>query len=692
VNQFDNIVLRACFTDAWTTRYSPGDGGARYRPEDSLYLRDIWVKDSLADMGHLSGRNTFAHVYLNGLYWGLYNPAERLDASFFAEHLGGNKLDWDVIRDFSEVLAGSKTEWDQMMDRVNAGISSEADFQAVAELVDVENLTDYMLLHIFAEAEDWPHHNWYAARRRATNGLPATRWIFLAWDQEIVLDREVRRNRVNVSNNDTPARIYSELRAHPEFRRLFGDRVHRHLFNDGALTPARNADRLRARAEQVHQAMVGESARWGDAREFPISPNTGTGETFTRDEWWVPELQRLYTNFFPQLTADNLARFRSAGLYPDVAAPEFNQFGGAVPAGFELILTHTNSGGTIHFTRDGSDPRVYGSGAITASAEAYESPVPLGERTLVRARVLANGEWSALVEAVFHPAQDFTGLRFTELHYHPPDDGFVNGTELEFLELYNAGDAALDLSGLQFTDGIEFTFPDDVVLSPGDFIVLVANPDAFILRHPGITPLGAYNGQLSNSGETVTLSDPLRGPVLSMAYEDSPPWPPEADGNGPSLQLATLEGNPGDPLNWIAAPPTPGTFPQMDTDTDGDGMPDDWEIAHGTDAQVPDAHEDADGDGLTNLEEFQAGTHPNDPDSVLRWTRVAGESGFVVLEFLAVSNRTYSVLHQILPGSEQGWDKLVDIEQAATNRTVTLMDDISPDEDRLYRLVTPAQP
>ncbi|HVR36152.1 MAG TPA: lamin tail domain-containing protein, partial [Methylomirabilota bacterium] len=529
VDQFDNIVLRACFTDAWTTRYSPGDGGARYRPEDSLYLRDIWVKDSLADMGHLSGRNAFAHLYVNGLYWGLYNPAERLDASFFAEHLGGNKLDWDVIRDFSEVLAGSKAEWNQMMNRVNSGIDSEADYQAVAELVDVENLIDYMLLHIVAEAEDWPHHNWYAARRRATNGLPATRWIFLAWDQEIVLDREVRRNRVNVSNNDTPARIYSELRAHPEFRRLFGDRVHRHLFNDGALTPARNADRLRARAEQVHQAMVGESARWGDAREFPISPNPGTGETFTRDEWWVPELQQLYTNFFPQLTADNVARFRSAGLYPQVGAPEFNQLGGAVPSGFELILTHTNASGTIHFTRDGADPRVYGSSAIADSAEPYQSAIPLAGRTLVRARVLANGEWSALVEAVFHPPQNFSGLFLTEIHYHPPDEGFINGNEFEFLELYNAGDTALDLSGLQFTDGIEFTFPDDVVLAPGDFIVLVANPDQFILRHPGITPLGAYSGQLSNSGETVTLSDPLRGPVLSLAYGDSPPWPTEAD-------------------------------------------------------------------------------------------------------------------------------------------------------------------
>ena len=57
-----------------------------------------------------------------------------------------------------------------MMAAVNAGITNETAYQAIRQMVDVPNLIDYMMLHIFAEAEDWPHHNWYAAHRRATNG------------------------------------------------------------------------------------------------------------------------------------------------------------------------------------------------------------------------------------------------------------------------------------------------------------------------------------------------------------------------------------------------------------------------------------------------------------------------------------------------------------------------------------------
>jgi hypothetical protein len=562
VAQFDNIDLRACFTDAWGTRYSdqtliPGGKGTRYRPEDSIYMRDVWVKDSLRDMGHLSGRGDFVHLYINGLYWGIYNPTERLDASNFAEHLGGLESDWDVIRDVAEVLDGNKNDWSAMIALCNAGIISESAYQAVGQLVDIEDLIDYMLLHIYAEAEDWPSHNWYAAHRRAnsTNGLPATKWIFLPWDQEIVLDQLVINDRINSSDNDTPARIYSQLRAWPEFRRLFGDRIQKHLFNGGALTPSNNAARLMARAARIDRAIVGESARWGDAREFTIGANPGTGITFTRDEWWVPELDKLRTNHFSILHARNLTRFTSAGLYPTIGPPSFNQFGGDVPAGFTLVMTHSNATGIVFYTLDGSDPRVYGSGAVAPTALAYGTPVPINQPLVVRARVRSGSNWSALVETSFAPPQDVSKLVLTEIMYNPPPLGQFAANDLEFLELKNVGTNVLNLSGFAFGTGITFSFTNGTLLAPGQFFVLARNATAFAAKYPGVPIQGVYGGQLNNGGEALTLSFPGGGNVFSVTYGDLAPWPITPNGLGFSLvpKQPGLAQAPDDGAKWRAS-------------------------------------------------------------------------------------------------------------------------------------------
>jgi len=532
VNQFNKIVLRACSTDSWATRTVE----PRYRPADSIYLRDVWMRDAMTDLGWLSSRSSFVHLYVNGLYWGLYNPCERLDASFYSAHLGGYETDWDVMAgdeayDIAEVRDGNKNDWNAMMALVNAGITNEASYQAVAQLVDIDNLTDYMLLHILGEAEDWPMHNWYAGHRRAnpTNGLPATKWIFQVWDQEIVMDPTVSRDKVNVTDADTPARIYSQLRAWPEFRRQLGDRVQKYLFNGGMLTVSNNIARLQNLAARVNQAMVAESARWGDAREFTIGVNPGTGKTFTRDEWWVPELQLLYTNYLPKINALTISRLQSNGLYPTVSAPQFSQFGGTISNGFALSLTQTNATGAILYTMDGSDPRVYGTSQVAPGAQTYAAPIVLNATTTVRARVFSNSQWSALVEAVFYPPQDLGKLALTEIMYHPPDLGSTNSDEFEFLELKNYDTNALDLSGLTFTSGITFTFTNGTLLAPGQFFVLARNPAAFAAKYPGVPIRGIYTGKLDNGGEKVTLSTALGTTVFSVNYGDRYPWPVTPD-------------------------------------------------------------------------------------------------------------------------------------------------------------------
>lgn len=550
VASFDSIIIKSSWADSWATRYDPFSGGSypwaddfplRYRPEDASYLRDIWVRDAMRDMGHLSSRSEYVHLYVNGLYWGLYNPIERLDPAYFANHLGGLEKDWDIVKDRvdlaggtwkAELQDGSDADWTNLIAFVNLGINSETAFQTVAAKVDLDNLIDYMLLHAFAEANDWLQtanaHNWFGAHRRAnaTNGLPATKWIFLPWDQEITMNQQRNEDRVNVDADQMPSRIYSQLRNWPEFRRMYGDRVHKHLFNAGALTPTNNILRMQGLAARIYDAMVAESARWGDAREFVINGNPGTGLTLTRENAWLPELHKLYTNWFPNVMPQRtIARLQAAGLYPTTGAPEFNQFGGAVSNGFALAMSHTNLAGVIYFTTDGSDPRQYGTGAIGSGAQAYAATIPINAPTVVRARVFDAGNWSALTEAVFFPPQDLSKLALTEIMYNPPAIGATPGNNLEFLELKNTGTNTLNLSGLTFTSGITFTFTNGTTLGPGQFFVLARNAAAFASKYPGVTIHGTYTGQLDNAGEQLALSHALGTPIFSVTYDDRPEWP-----------------------------------------------------------------------------------------------------------------------------------------------------------------------
>src|SRR5207253_2375280 len=61
--------------------------------------RDAWMKDSQRAMGWTAGHNRYLHLYLNGLYWGVYDAAERPDESFAAAYFGGDRKDYDVVNE-----------------------------------------------------------------------------------------------------------------------------------------------------------------------------------------------------------------------------------------------------------------------------------------------------------------------------------------------------------------------------------------------------------------------------------------------------------------------------------------------------------------------------------------------------------------------------------------------------------------
>jgi hypothetical protein len=139
-----------------------------------------------------------------------------------------------------------------------------------------------------------------------------------------------------------------------------------------------------------------------------------------------------------------------------------------------------------------------------------------------------------------------------------------------------------------------------------------------------------------------------------------------------------------------SATSTVATLTISTSDTDHDGMPDFWEQAHGLDPGVNDAGTDSDGDGMTNFDEFIAGTHPRRADSYLKVDRISSRVGALTIEFLAVSNRTYTVLRRAF-ANVGSWKRLSDVPSHSTNRVAILMD-TNAAPTQFYRLVTPSLP
>ncbi|MBN1670747.1 MAG: CotH kinase family protein [Kiritimatiellae bacterium] len=152
-------------------------------------------------------------------------------------------------------------------------------------------------------------------------------------------------------------------------------------------------------------------------------------------------------------------------------------------------------------------------------------------------------------------------LRVTELMYHPRDEVYDgDGENYEFVEFFNTGPAPLDLAGVTFADGIDYTFPAGTTLGAGQFFVLAADAFYFGQRYPGVAVGGAYGAsgtKLSNSGERLRLLDRYGTPLITIEYSDE--WYPPTDGQGYSLEAVSTDWDPSVASTWRASLNVDGT-------------------------------------------------------------------------------------------------------------------------------------
>jgi hypothetical protein len=396
-DKFNTIHIKAGYNNTWFHSNSTQRNSAQY-------IRDVWAKNTLNKMGQVSAYTRYAHLFINGLYWGLYNLSERIDNDFMETYFGGNELNYDVIKDYTEIVNGDSIEWHKMKVAVQVGVETNTNYFRVlgknsdgtdnlAYPVYLEpiNLIDYIILNFYGANQDWDQHNWAAGRDRV-DGRKG--FNFFAWDTERILEN-VNTNIVTKNSTGYVTEIFQKLMKNTEFKMLFADRLHKHLRNNGCLTPDTIIADWEKFAKEVQPAVFAESARWGDYRR---DVRLSSSALLYNEDIWQTEKKRLIEDYFPLRSDILVNQFKAANMYPNIEPPRFNSYGGNVSSGFKLEMTATE--GTIYYCLNG-DPRKIGN-SIAADTYSYKSPIIISDKLLtVKARAKMGNNWSAVAEATF---------------------------------------------------------------------------------------------------------------------------------------------------------------------------------------------------------------------------------------------------------------------------------------------------
>lgn len=554
---------------------------------DNMYTnaQDEFCRDAQGIMGHPYTRSRYCHLYLNGMYWGLYEFMERPEANFASSYVGGDKDNFDVIKIATdngyniEATDGNLDGWQKLYNLINLDLSIKTNYYKVLgmnergnidttieKMVDLDNLIDYMINIFYSGNFDSPisefggnnmPNNIYCIKNR---NQTREGFFFVVHDAEHTLNyiagsqepqnEGVNENRVDLIHDGmskpafqkfNPMWVHYQLSKNPEYCQRFSDRAYKYLYNDGVFTPAVAEQVFRNRTKQIEMAVIGESARWGDSR---------WGNLKTKDDTWVPAVNNTVNRFIKLRTPIVINQLKAASLLSDVAAVTIKKDNTEIKKNLieisgatSVTLASTISSAKIYYTLDGTDPRITGGSVNTKATEISSgSEVSIPYPIVLKCRVKDANDWSPLREVIFTNKLNRDKIRITEIQYNPVGLNAANPKDMEFIELKNTGEVGVDIGGCKLDSAVNYKFPVGTIILPKGFVVIASDLNDFeYVYYRRAT--GQFTGNLSNEGERIMLVDESDNVLIDMKYEIDYPWPIIANGSGYSLVAKTSNPN-----------------------------------------------------------------------------------------------------------------------------------------------------
>ena len=545
VDSFDKFDLRTSQNYSWAFQ---GNGS-------NTFLREVLGRDLQREFGQPYTRSRYYHLYLNGIYWGLFMTQERSEANHGEAYLGGDDQDYDTIKSAgssggynTEATDGSfatGSDWNILWNlaRTQQSSGTLARFMEMQGLnsdgsrnpdlpvyLDVNNLIDYQMIIGYTGNYDAPlsnfigaSNNWYGVRDRERDTFG---FQFFVHDGEHSMGAgggwNGANNRISTPNGannrgsyskSNPSFLHFDLaESTAEYRLRFADRAHLALFNDGPLTRDQVLGLMDSRRSTVADVIIAESARWGDSKR---------ADPFDEQNW-LNAVASL-TNTINGRRDIFLGHLQQADLYPNLAAPRYSQHGGAVIPGSTIDAIVPQQGTQLYYMmgtgdpdktdwQDTLDPRLLGGSANPAASVLNITGG--GGDGVVETTYVDNGEnWSFLDDgsnqgiawrdSAFNDTTWNTGL--AELGYGDGDENTV----------VNSGPSGARFATTYFRKKV--TIPDPSIF--GDFELRITYDDAYVVyvngsqiaRHPNLPANPAfdlYSGNTVGNNAIDTLSIP----------------------------------------------------------------------------------------------------------------------------------------------------------------------------------------
>ncbi len=124
------------------------------------YVRDRIGTSMTEGLGVDYQRGRYVVVYYNGKYYGVHDLRERNNEYYYETKYGLDASDIDLIDAQNEAGAGSATDYKAMIEWLQSNeLTSDANYQKIADQIDVDNYMNYMQAEMFVNNGDWPHNN-----------------------------------------------------------------------------------------------------------------------------------------------------------------------------------------------------------------------------------------------------------------------------------------------------------------------------------------------------------------------------------------------------------------------------------------------------------------------------------------------------------------------------------------------------